>query len=379
MEVFPMKKMSWILSALALAALTSTSTAQEPKAMPADQPAPMVTTAPVYLNGGCSDSGCCNSCCNRGGPIVDVGFMLLTPKWKDNPAFFSVNDSHTPTVMTQQDFSFHTQYVPQVSLGYMGCSGLGFRVGWWGFAQTARETIQGARSVFSDAASPLQLQELANLDVDTFGIGTTLATEAELRMNVWDFEAVQACGNTCWSALFSAGIRYAHISQEYNALTFTNAGDPRNFILSGHNFNGAGPTLAVEVRRLVAGTGLYVYAKARGSVLFGTSKQSGDIGSFIVIEEEDPPTNRFHADSRSNSVVPEGEIELGAGFERALRRGGVLFLQMGVVGQAWGHVGNSSESAGGPPNFFWREETAAIDREGALGLIGFTLRTGLNW
>src|SRR5262245_32764722 len=81
---FSMKKMSWILSALAMAALTSTSTAQEPKAMPA---APTVSTPPVYLGNGCCgtagcDTGCCNSCCDRrGGIIADVGFMILTPKF----------------------------------------------------------------------------------------------------------------------------------------------------------------------------------------------------------------------------------------------------------------------------------------------------------
>jgi hypothetical protein len=386
MEVFPMKKMSWILSALAMAALVrpGTSTAQEPKAMPA-APATTASTPPVYLGNGCCgtagcDTGCCNSCCDRrGGVIADVGFMILTPKFSENQAFVHARSDDAanqtlPFEAHQQDFSYHAQFVPQISLGYIGCNGFGFRVNWWSFAMGTKEIgVSDANNEFI-AASPLQIQELQDLTVEAEeGSGDTLFATTALRMHVWDFEAVAEFGCCPWSFLASAGVRYAHISQDYNAAVITATGATNTFILSGQNFNGAGPTISLEARRALGNSGLYLYSKGRGSVLFGTSKQSATIGTGTAGAE-------FFASSRSNSVLPEGELELGAGFRRHTCRGDI-FLEAGVVGQVWCNVGSAAESSGNA-NFDigpGEDASASVNRNSTLGLIGFTLRTGLNW
>src|SRR5262249_22357671 len=144
MEVM-MKKMSWILSAFALAALIrpGTSTAQEPKATPAAPPAAAMTTAPTVLTAGCCgtaccDAGYCNSCCDRrGGIIADVAFQVLQPHWQNNPAFFVDED-----IELQKDFGFNMQFVPKFTLGYVGEGGLGIRTSWWGFAVGAKRSAQ---------------------------------------------------------------------------------------------------------------------------------------------------------------------------------------------------------------------------------------------
>ena len=50
-------------------------------------------------------------------------------------------------------------------------------------------------------------------------------------------------------SLASAGVRYAHLSQGYNAVVVNRDGSTGTSILSGNNFNGAGPTAALEARR----------------------------------------------------------------------------------------------------------------------------------
>ncbi|OAI46723.1 hypothetical protein AYO44_10790 [Planctomycetaceae bacterium SCGC AG-212-F19] len=373
-----MRKTSWILAALtACGLLHGAALAQEAKPMPAPAAAP-VMTAPVIIGGGCCDSGCCDTCCSRGGPIFDIGFMILTPKWKDDPAIFFGDQTNTPETFRQQDFSFHNQFVPQIALGYMGQGGLGVRIGWWGFAVGAREsatlTNETGNTTFY-AASPLQIQELSGQRVGMRNADKTLFTEAHLRMDVWDFEAVQSLGSGVWSGLLSGGIRYAHVSQTYNALTVFPDSTLNAAILSGHNFNGAGPTLSLEARRGIGETGLYLYGKTRGSLLFGTAKQAGSIISFNT---DNAAGDLLDASTRSNSFVPEGELELGIGFQRQIRRGGLMFLQVGVVAQAWGNIGNASESAGSPDETF-NNEQSSINRESTLGLIGVTAKAGLNW
>src|SRR5262249_36021939 len=140
------------------------------------------------------------------------------------------------------------------------------------------------------------------------------------------------------SWLASVGIRYAHIAQGYNAAVVNANGSLGATILSGNNFNGAGPTAALETRRRLGTTGLFLYAKARGSVLFGTARKSAVEKPFAAAEAEE-------AQSRTHSTIPEGELEFGAGFQRATGIGN-LFVKFGLVGQGWITAGNASDSSG---------------------------------
>ena len=97
-----------------------------------------------------------------------------------------------------------------------------------------------------------------------------------LQLDVWDFEADQALDFGYWTMLFSGGLRYAHLAQNYNAFLLASATNVNNGnlfnesggITSGHSFNGAGPTIALEVMRKLGDSGFALYAGARGAVLF---------------------------------------------------------------------------------------------------------------
>jgi hypothetical protein len=394
----------WILGAWALVLQVNLASAQvnevpalpeSPQAVaaaPADnapkQPAePAKALAAPAVN-------CCNPPCEEkcphGIPIAEIGGMILTPKWKENPALYFVNQipfTTNPGTSSQQNFSFHSQFVPQASLGWISAGGLGFRSGWWGFASGSREagTSSGPDAIVI-AASPLQVAELSD-PVEARAPGQFVEARAVLRMDVWNFEALRVFGSDQWWALASGGIRYAHVSQEYNAVKFGAGGmsglpfGPRNFVLSGHNFNGAGPTVGLEADWLLGGTGLYLYGKTRGSFLFGASKQSANFANAAAGggAQGGGQVIPWFASERSNSIVPEGELELGLGFEREIRRV-VVFLQAGLVGQAWGNIGSSSESSGIPPRAqLGGNESSTPNRDGTLGLIGFTVQTGIGY
>ncbi len=389
-----MFKSGWILSGLtALGAFAGSAMAQDVKPMPA----PAATTAPVMI-GGC-DSGCCtspcttgcfNSCdngCERGGHVLfDLGFMILKPRFNDNPALFQT-DGGTGSTSIQRDFSFSEQFVPQISLGYVGAKGFGARIGWWGFSESATTFAQADPNSVLDivAASPMQLQELQDRDIEAFQGEAlhVLVAQAKLRMNVWDFEALQTLESGSWSGLVSGGIRYAHISEDYSAVVLSSVSNrfgaapgPRQFIEAGHNFNGAGPTLGLEGRRVFGDSGLYLFGRARGSVLFGEAQQSGAIGNFV--QSGDGPAGVFlNAFWSTDTVVPEGEAEIGIGFERRVRSA-MAFFQVGLVGEIWGNVGNASMSSG-IPNRTVDEERSSINRDGSMGLVGVSFNFGLTY
>src|SRR5262249_8024945 len=139
--------------------------------------------------------------------------------------------------------------------------------GWWGFAVSDTAFTSGPAA----SAAPLGLQAVTLRPTDSLG------AFSQLRLNVWDFEATEDLSVGPWSILVAGGVRYAHLAETYNATVRTTAGTPGQELASGHNFNGAGPTLAFAVNRPLGSTHFYLYGNCRGSVLFGTAKQSATL------------------------------------------------------------------------------------------------------
>ncbi len=366
-----------------LTAAPAPATAQDakPTAPPAPAPAagaaPIVATSPVLgtspsLTGcwenicnsccnACSNS-CCNNCCDndpRGGFFFNFEMMFLKPHWANNPALFAGTNTLTATAGNIQfeDFNFNMQFAPKFSLGYLGASGVGVRSTWWGFAESA------SRDSAVEAVSALPLINAIGNSVDVTAIGNLL-TRGHLNMNVWDNEVVYTAEAGPWEFLLGAGLRYAHIAQQYSAAVVDPTGATLDTLVSGHNFNGAGPTLGLDIRREIGASGLFTFANVRGSLLFGTrSNSSGVTGA-----ETDVLFAGGTRTADSNDVfVPVGEVELGVGYQRSLGRVR-LIAEGSLIAQSWWNAGNSSRS-----DFIF----ATTDE--ALGLFGFGLTIGLNY
>jgi len=283
-------------------------------------------------------------------PVVtaNVGMDILKPYWKSNPAF-SVVSNTSPVLARVTDFDFSMQAVPQFTLGVMGSDNFGVRFGWWGFAaQNSQVTPVAAAGL---TAGPLGLPLTAVP-------GQGIIADSKLRFDVWDFEAFELFHPCRWSLLVSGGIRYAHLSQDYTAVVGGGSGGTFD-LLSGHNFNGAGPTLSVGGKRPLGDSNLYVYGNLRGSVLFGSGQQTAadNLGVGNIIQATD-------------DVLPEAELEIGLGWYRALGQA-QFFAQVGLVSQVWIDAGNSSRSEITP--------TVLSQTDATLGLLGLSMRVGVNY
>lgn len=367
------------LSSLATLALAIPTWATEPaqvlpgmllqadgKADPAKPaaPAPAALTAPPV-------TGCCNACvscddCGRCGHILaDVGFYIFKPYWKTNPAMFI--DDNAPATVAEKDFTDASQFVPRVSFGYVNGNGFGARIGWWGFATSQTDFVGNNNNLAIFSASPLGLPAADDFFGDP---GEGMAASYALRMNVWDFELLQVFERNAWTFLLSGGIRYAHVSMDYFAIDVDEPGDlVTDFVNSGHNFNGAGPTVALQVR---GGQNLYVTCTARGSLLFGPGKQNAQ----IALTTPAGPVLLNEAISSYDEILPVGELELGVGGKRAMARA-IAFLELGVNAQAWIEAGNAARSTGF--NEFGDVFNHGTISDPTLGLFGFYLRTGLTY
>jgi len=320
--------------------------------MPA-MPMPPAGVAPVMAGecDGCVTSGKSLPFCLAG----HVGYALMRPYWKNNPAAFAA----VPGMGREVEFGLGTQFVPELSIGLIGTNNLGFRTNWWGFATSDAQFVSGP-SILATAA-PL------GLGLTTGATGSALAAWANLRMNVWDLEVTRDyCGDS-WAVLVAGGLRYTHINQRYDA-NLSLPGGAVELLRSGHSFNGVGPTFFARGRRGL-GLGLYLYGEGRASLLFGRAIQDAttlDAGGDVL---NGAVTGRM--------VMPVGEVAGGIGWRRDFD-GMEVFAETGLVGQVWVEAGNSSRS-GGVTTLDVGGVGASSIADHNLGLLGFTMRVGLNY
>jgi hypothetical protein len=291
-----------------------------------------------------------------------------------------------------------------VWLGYVTEDGFGGRVRWWGFREGTSQTIDlppfngaiyigntkptkespshpviavtGLQATITSAA-PLGLQAFG----DTVGIqhgaeAVSFAVTTELSLQVGDIEAVQSFRAGACDFLVAGGLRLARIDQTYNAYD-AQSGSPAALrsLISSYDFTGAGPTVALEVRRPIANSGLTPYGIARGSVVFGSADQNAVF--FGQELRNDDPNPQFATQNRTRAV-PVADLEAGLEYGRALR-GSWLFGQIGLVGQEWFGAGSASRATNATAFPSPRPVVGGAPLDSNIAFFGLSIRIGLNF
>jgi hypothetical protein len=282
-----------------------------------------------------------------------VGVSWLMPVLQRNPAFLRANNVGGVNFIGTSDYTWDLRTSPTAFLGYRTADGLGIRGRWWEFNQNAMEAERANGDVLA-SSRPLNLGIIAPLDGGIFA-------ESGLSLTVFDLELTHDTTLAGWALTVGLGARYVHTHQEHNVFT-TNANSTlAASILSSHNFNGGGPTLSLGARHTVFG-GLVLYGLGRGSVLFGpaeqTAYQANAAGALVAYRIQNQTT-----------VLPIVELEAGVEWGMQMGRGRV-FVQTGFVGQTWFGAGSASRSTG----FDTFDQS-----DSNLGLVGFTIRTGVQY
>jgi hypothetical protein len=271
---------------------------------------------------------------------------------------------------TVQDFQWDNSFSPLLWASVTGPDGLGARGRWFRFDQSANP-LNVAVGSSTTSTTVISSATPLGLAIPGFIPGTPtpgdFAFTSNLKIESWDLEATQAITGNRWSLVLAGGVRYAHLSQNYGA--FYQGTTPATFdsLLSGHNFDGVGPEVALDVWRTIGATNISLYATARGGLLFGDSKHSvtETFGTGIVAAE---PVTAFANHEQS---LPFVELEIGAEYDRKIGRGRA-FVQAALVGQEWFGAGNASFDASIP-------NIPSSDTFSNLGLFGFKLAAGIRY
>ncbi len=347
-------------------------------------PAPRVTGGPV--TGAPVTGGACVSCSSSfGGNFYGgIGFYFMQPYFDSNPAFSFTTSRTTSTaaattttsITHTEDFSYDYELVPRLFAGYVGGNGLGAKVSWWRYDQSASMgfvspgMVPAVTKDFNSLVAPggpSIPNFISSLASTTPGQDDILMGDSDIELDVWDFEITQTGQFGPWSLTASAGIRYTHLSQDYNAWlvrTGLTGGSVNSQVLRTSNvFNGAGPNVFFEGRRDIGGTGLAFYGNARAGLLFGTGRQTsfyearGGIGGSLISYNQDPVLR--------DDPLPFLEGELAVEWAGCSIGGFLPTARLGVVGQNWFGAGNGS--------------TFNTDTGNDLGFLGLNFMIGTSY
>jgi hypothetical protein len=352
--------------------------------------APVVSdAAPVDFSGG---EGTCQKC---GHIVGGIGAYFLKPRFDQNPAFtravetFSSGNSNSSSTiaLSSQDFGYDPSVSPLLYFGYVSDCGLGVRARWFQFDQGSSVTGQNgplAPSTGSTTTDSVILVPTGNTFVDLirselFGSAVSssnpnqvdsLSFTSHLLLQVWDLEATQDLQTGPWSFLFAGGVRYLHMAQRYGMYSKVLVpGGNTDGLLNGdstfvfdHDFNGVGPTLAIEAERRLGSSGLSLYGTARGAVLFGKANgtEAGIATSVSSNQANAVSTSTFVNTESHNKVLPVLEFEVGVQYGWTGTRFSP-FIRSGFVGQSYFGAGS------------------ATSMDGNLGLFGLSVTAGTHF
>jgi len=240
-----------------------------------------------------------------------------------------------------------------VWLEYLGGDDLGARVRYWQFNHNPDTiTASPAANGFGRLTAP----PFGNIDLSTTIPGEEMTASSSLELHALDLEGVKVTNFGPWGLAASAGVRYGNFQQGYlNQLHDVN-GALEGQIDFQHNFDGIGPTVAIEARRWLPGR-FSAFSSARGALLFGNRRSTLTAG-----EDLDLSTPFITTENNSRyDTIPVAEMQLGLDWHTRFTHFATLFLQIAMEAQWWQDIG-----------------TAATE-EGNLGLFGFNTAVGLIW
>jgi Legionella pneumophila major outer membrane protein precursor len=279
---------------------------------------------------------------------IDGGVYLLHPVFQTNPAFAVT--SAGGNISRQVDFGYRLDAAPTIWLGYVNERGWGVRGRWFEFDQTSSATFGAAPGETVTGMSPLAL---GNVPVN----GAVAAT-SRLAVNVVDLQGTYTYESPRWTHLLGLGVRYTSLTQDYQAAISAPATNLN--LTASHDLTGAGPCFSLETKYRLAETGFSLYGQIYGSIVFGHAGESYSALNNGV---------RQQMTGNPNSILPVGELELGAEYQKHVGRA-TLFLQAGFNGQIWWGGGNASNLDG---------VGASSATHNNFGFLGIALRAGVRY
>lgn len=324
---------------------------------------------------GCvTDCGACGACCGNGGWYLQYDNVLVKPYFTSDTAYSQeINDpgigADDTTIQTQ--FDWDIQYSPRVELGHLDCEGMGWRARYWHFDHST-----GINRKFGPDAD-VDVEVFDDPDVDIDIDDEILDVNHNLKLQVFDLEALKRDMDCEGGFTASAGIRYVNMEQSYDASEI----DPE-FVIDGvtvptvvdalrstHDLNAIGPTVAVEVLRRFNCSNWGAFVSVRGSLLYGESDHFAQDATGGGPPPLDVGDN--YIDENDGDVIGVGEISLGLDYRRMTESCHEAYFRVALEAQHWVNAGSANQAVD--------DNSTIRPQETDMGFLGVNLAFGVDW
>ncbi|MBV9122401.1 MAG: hypothetical protein JO112_03435 [Planctomycetes bacterium] len=304
-----------------------------------------------------------------------AGIYLLKPYLGGNPALTATQSASmlgtAGTVKTTNsaavaEFQYDASVSPRLWLGYTSATGLGGRVSWWHFDQSAQQIqllntppasvgVTGFPANVNTVSSQAPLPGLGITSALPAGAGAErLSASSNLRLDQGEVAATENLQVGTVALLLSGGVQYLSMAQHYQV---SRAADGSLEMLAyRHVFTGFGPVIAIEGRQSLGDTGLSFFSNAELSGLYGTSREQGFQAG--VPSAAIPATAFNQVVDGHDHLIGFAEVQIGAEWAGAVGPARV-FVQPALVGMVYSNAGTASET-GGDIGFLGLSLTAGI-------------------
>ncbi|MEM7476397.1 MAG: Lpg1974 family pore-forming outer membrane protein [Planctomycetota bacterium] len=271
---------------------------------------------------------------SEGGVFASYELALLKPVYSNSPAFYShdivpgFDESATLT-----EFSYDIEASHRLELGYLcPSSNIGWRSRYWFFDS------DDSKQSRSDVDVKIGVADDPDIAIDTVSASSAdfYLAEARSALDVFDIEAISKRKIYRNSVTLAGGIRYASVEHGYFGRDIL-AGFTENLLQTQFNFRGLGPTLALQSRRQLGGSGFGWNIGTRGSLLFGNTDAVWERITIAGSSDSIRQDNNFR-------MLPVCEMQCGLDYRRMLGSSR-LELGTGFEGQAW--INGGSPLSGG--------------------------------
>jgi hypothetical protein len=257
------------------------------------------------------DDACCDTaCCPTGHFYVGAEAAFLKPHM--GALGFSV-DGHPDAMITP---TLDYEASPRFWIGFENASGLGLRATYWQIDSSARMDLFHSDDISDWLRNEFDLPEIGDM-----GIGV------EMEAETIDLEVTQRGCLGCMELEFAGGIRYGRMRTGLfvDGMIF----DERDYPFKGGiatEFEGFGPTLALDARRPIGCRGFALVGGARGAWLYGSTDGflTGDATQLIDAQI-----------SAEDHVMQVYEVNLGIEWSRCMSGGGEITVAALWESQVW--------------------------------------------
>ena len=310
----------------------------------------------VSWNGPSCSVGC-GSCCKRScgrasGVYVLYENVVAKPHFTRDQAFLFTDNIGSNFTGTEVSFDWEYDYSPRIEFGFLNEGRLGARVRYW---QLNNDATIVATPGTGDIYAAFGGSDGIDVEFDASGADVVTAVH-RIEMDVMDVEAIIARGNVS----YSCGLRYNRMDQHYRI-----ASDADDGLFGKHNFEGLGPTIAMEGYHRVTNR-LGAFVKCRGSILFGET-------GFFATDVDDAPNSDQIVRNSDNDMITVGEIQAGVDWRMPVGNS-TFFITGAVEAQSWLSAGTGSAGILDDDDGNYQDEN---NQNADMGFLAMTFATGL--